>query len=349
MTWFKVSDNFAFHTKALAAGNRALGLWVRAGSYAGQHLTNGHITLGLVVALGGTKKDAQSLVEAGLWEAAPGGWCFHDWADFNPLKEDFNDERDAARERMRKLRTKRGSGEQPPPGDPPQGEVFGDCSPEHPPNVRPVVLANTERTEGGTNGEVPVSRPDPSRTEPDPVPTQVPDRPSSAGPGPWTDPPVAESSSHLTSSDAGARDPAGAVASVPPRGPGGVLDGRGAWPSVEFAEAVQRLVEACPPFVPDTVDVPGEAWRFLVRNQDRWGEVMDVNLAWIGWLDTAIERAERASAVPTFTHQVLKCPIHETQPSGRCRDCEREATPMPANVRAITTRRTKTARKEATQ
>lgn len=33
MSWFKVDDHLAFHRKTLAAGNEAMGLWVRAGSW----------------------------------------------------------------------------------------------------------------------------------------------------------------------------------------------------------------------------------------------------------------------------------------------------------------------------
>lgn len=29
MPWFRVDDDFALHPKAIAAGNAALGLWVR--------------------------------------------------------------------------------------------------------------------------------------------------------------------------------------------------------------------------------------------------------------------------------------------------------------------------------
>ena len=33
MPWFNVDDGFAFHRKAVRAGNAAIGLWTRAGSW----------------------------------------------------------------------------------------------------------------------------------------------------------------------------------------------------------------------------------------------------------------------------------------------------------------------------
>ncbi|MCZ4069242.1 hypothetical protein O1W71_16350 [Microbacterium sp. H37-C3] len=69
--------------------------------------------------LGGSEAEIRELHQAGLWVPAEGGWQFRDWADYQPLKEDVEAERDAARERMKKVRAakkgvnKGGSGEQP--------------------------------------------------------------------------------------------------------------------------------------------------------------------------------------------------------------------------------------------
>ena len=53
MTWFKVDDTFYGHPKTLKAGNAAVGLWVKAGAYAAQHLTEG-VVPGVVAQLYGT-------------------------------------------------------------------------------------------------------------------------------------------------------------------------------------------------------------------------------------------------------------------------------------------------------
>ncbi len=86
--WFKVDDKFAMHPKAMAAGNAALGLWVRAGSWSAAHLTDGRIPAELLGALGGNQAAANRLVKAKLWEVEPGGYQFRDWSDYQPIAED---------------------------------------------------------------------------------------------------------------------------------------------------------------------------------------------------------------------------------------------------------------------
>ena len=52
MPWFKVDDNLAFHHKVVAAGNAAMGLWVRAGAMCAQQLTDGFVPDHMVNTLG---------------------------------------------------------------------------------------------------------------------------------------------------------------------------------------------------------------------------------------------------------------------------------------------------------
>lgn len=117
MTWFKVDDQFAMSPKALAAGNAACGLWVRAGSWAAAQLTDGDIPSTMVSSLGGRAADARKLVEVGLWhshghgcDACPdpkrGHYIFHGWQEYQPTREDVQRKRAEARERMA---TRRGS------------------------------------------------------------------------------------------------------------------------------------------------------------------------------------------------------------------------------------------------
>ena len=109
MPWFKVDDALAFHMKALAAGNPALGLWVRAGSWSMQQLSDGFVPASMVTALGGGQKDASALTDAGLWHQVDGGFQFHDWAEYQPTRAEVEAERVATRERVKKHRAKRGS------------------------------------------------------------------------------------------------------------------------------------------------------------------------------------------------------------------------------------------------
>lgn len=96
MTWFKVDDKLAFHPKVLAAGNTAMGLWVRAGAWASDQLTDGHIPGEVAALLSQSRsRDAAKLVQSGLWIAERnGGFTFHDWTDLNPLRSDVLDARD---------------------------------------------------------------------------------------------------------------------------------------------------------------------------------------------------------------------------------------------------------------
>lgn len=94
MTWFMVDDNLALHQKVVVAGNEAMGLWVRAGSWCGQHLTDGFIPEHIVKLLG-TRRQADKLVTAGLWRVVDGGWAFHDWHDKQLSREDVESKRKA--------------------------------------------------------------------------------------------------------------------------------------------------------------------------------------------------------------------------------------------------------------
>lgn len=107
MVWFKVDDQLAVHLKAVAAGNAAMGLWVRAGSWCAAQLTDGFVPASMVPALGGSDVDASDLADAGLWHADKGGWRFHDWEQYQPTREQVLAERSAAVERMRTVRANR--------------------------------------------------------------------------------------------------------------------------------------------------------------------------------------------------------------------------------------------------
>ena len=87
MPWFRVDDSLDTHHKAIAAGNEALGLWVRCGAYAARHLTDGFIPESIAL-LYGSRALADTLVAAKLWRRAKGGWQMHDYLDRNPSREE---------------------------------------------------------------------------------------------------------------------------------------------------------------------------------------------------------------------------------------------------------------------
>jgi hypothetical protein len=117
MPWFRIDDKAHSHPKLIKAGNAALGLWLRCGSYAAQHLTDG-IVPGVVAELYGTKPQAAKLVKAGLWHEhghdcpagcpnpAPGDYAFHDFLEDgrNTSRARHEAERKKARDRQSKHR-----------------------------------------------------------------------------------------------------------------------------------------------------------------------------------------------------------------------------------------------------
>lgn len=101
MTWMKVDDNLAFHRKALKAGNEAMGLWVRAGSWSAQQLSDGVIPHEIVAALGGASGAADRLVAAELWHPHDEGFEFHEWVERQPTRDEVEAKRAVDKERVR--------------------------------------------------------------------------------------------------------------------------------------------------------------------------------------------------------------------------------------------------------
>lgn len=119
MPYFGVDDGFAFHPKAVHAGNAALGLWVRAGSWCNQQLTDGFIPSSVVAVLG-TAAQAARLVRVGLWIEADGGFLFHQWTDEgrNFSRSEVLAKREADRRRKAEARASKSTKSQVTDGGP---------------------------------------------------------------------------------------------------------------------------------------------------------------------------------------------------------------------------------------
>ena len=61
MAWFKIDDNLAFNAKILQAGNEAVGLWVRAGSWCASQLSDGVIPKPVVTAMAMGEANAEAI------------------------------------------------------------------------------------------------------------------------------------------------------------------------------------------------------------------------------------------------------------------------------------------------
>jgi hypothetical protein len=98
MTWFKVDDTLHSHKKSMRAGVEAMGLWVLAGSWAADQLTDGWVPSYAAQRIASNAEDlAARLVKAGLW--TPGehdgedGWWYHEWGERQPMKDEVMDQR----------------------------------------------------------------------------------------------------------------------------------------------------------------------------------------------------------------------------------------------------------------
>ena len=105
MVWFKIDDGFWCHPKVLECSDAAVALWARGGSYCAAQLTDGKVTPKALRLLGNDRDAATELVMEGLWDLdSDGVWWFHDWAEYQPTREEVLKERAAAAERKRASR-----------------------------------------------------------------------------------------------------------------------------------------------------------------------------------------------------------------------------------------------------
>lgn len=107
MTWLKVDDSFWSHPKTMMLSADAIALWVRAGSWSCQQLTDGLISDRSLPLFGAPASAVDELVGVGFWNEVDGGYEFHDWDDYQEKSETVKDRRAKARERMRAVRANR--------------------------------------------------------------------------------------------------------------------------------------------------------------------------------------------------------------------------------------------------
>lgn len=93
LAWVRLDTGFPRNHKVLALmdqkdGPRAAFVYVCSLAFCGEQGTDGFIPAPGLTWIHGRKKDAEALVEVGLWTACPGGWMIHDWREYQPSHEE---------------------------------------------------------------------------------------------------------------------------------------------------------------------------------------------------------------------------------------------------------------------
>lgn len=163
--WFKVDDSFHSSRKLLSIPKRhrlaAAGLWVIAGSWCGQQLTDGHVPDYMLKEWGATPAIVKALVDSGLWIPESDANVFHSWGEYQPSKQDVSAERAASRERMRDLRASRKQRKPRDSGE--ETEVFRRTSPNSSESVRNPDPTRPDPVSKDTEGEASQAPPAPKK------------------------------------------------------------------------------------------------------------------------------------------------------------------------------------------
>lgn len=112
MVWFKVDDKLHDHRKIRQAGVAAMGLWVLAGSWSSDNLTDGFVPETVLRRWEHNyRRLSEKLVSANLWSAetveGEPGYRFHNWGERQPTSSDVEERRSEARQRMAEMRAEK--------------------------------------------------------------------------------------------------------------------------------------------------------------------------------------------------------------------------------------------------
>jgi hypothetical protein len=103
MPWFRLEDSFHSNPKITAAGNPAVGLWVRCGTWSAAYLTDGHIPA-QVAADFGSRRELAALTAARLWVPVGDEYVIADWLEYQPSALEVKARRAKDAERKRRGR-----------------------------------------------------------------------------------------------------------------------------------------------------------------------------------------------------------------------------------------------------
>lgn len=104
MAWFNADDKMHSHPKPRRAGLEAMGLWVLAGTYCTDYLTDGLVPAWYVDSWPRGKQLAQKLIKAEFWAPAGDDYMFLSWDEYQRTKEQVEADKTRARERKAEWR-----------------------------------------------------------------------------------------------------------------------------------------------------------------------------------------------------------------------------------------------------
>jgi len=108
LPWIRVDAQMMNHPKIARLrqrrADRLIVTHLAAMMWSGHHGTGGHVPEYALPMVQATRKDANALVEAGLWDPdlEGDGWRIHDWDDYNPSRQAIESMR--ARQRANALK-----------------------------------------------------------------------------------------------------------------------------------------------------------------------------------------------------------------------------------------------------
>jgi len=107
--WFRLAGTFSDHPKVIAAGNAAVGAWVRLACWSAEHETDGFVPQEIARRFASRRELARLVVSPRasvrpLLETADDGYLLRDFLTFNPSHAQRERERAQMRERQRRHR-----------------------------------------------------------------------------------------------------------------------------------------------------------------------------------------------------------------------------------------------------
>jgi len=145
MPWARLDDQFPIHRKVGALSDASFRLHVEAICWCVRNLTDGAVSredLPHVTRIKKSERYAAELVQRGVWHETADGWHIHDFLDYQPSKNQVQQDRASNTERQRRWRD------------------------QHKQDGHDGHSVSNGVTNGVTNGAP--TRPDPTRTRPDP-------------------------------------------------------------------------------------------------------------------------------------------------------------------------------------